>query len=165
MNKPWWKHFLSWWVLLGGAVIAALMLGLVWAGIVYFKTPVNTQPAPSPVVTVLAAPTQTPIPVIPSPAPTVTPTLAPSSAPPANESINLGSYVQISGTNGEGLRLRTAPGRESTPRFLGMEAEVFHVEDGPQYMDGFTWWYLVAPYDKNRSGWAVSNYLVIIQQP
>ena len=79
--------------------------------------------------------------------------------------INLGMYVQISGTNGEGLHLRTAPGKNSTPRFLGMEAEVFHVEDGPQYMDGFTWWYLVAPYDKNRSGWAVSNYLVIIQKP
>jgi hypothetical protein len=33
------------------------------------------------------------------------------------------------------------------------------VEDGPQEVDDFTWWYLVAPFDETRSGWAVANYL------
>jgi hypothetical protein len=39
------------------------------------------------------------------------------------------------------------------------------VEDGPKDVDGFTWWYLVGPYDASRRGWAVSNYLSVVQNP
>jgi hypothetical protein len=74
-------------------------------------------------------------------------------------------YVQITGTGGAGLRLRNSPGVNSPPLFLGMDSEAFQVTDGPQTADGFTWFHLVAPYDKQRAGWAVSNYLSIIQQP
>jgi hypothetical protein len=74
-------------------------------------------------------------------------------------------YVQISSTGGSGLRLHAEPGTSSKALFLGMESEVYLVQDGPQQKDGFTWYYLVAPYDKSRSGWAASNYLVVIQKP
>ncbi len=164
-TKPWWKYFLSWGVLLGGLGIGAALLGVFWFGINYFRPTTAIQPAPSPVILTVAASTLTPVIQPPTPAATITPTLAPSSAPPSNDKIQVGSYVQIGGTGGAGLRLRSTPGTKSSPLFLGMEAEAFHVEDGPKYMDGFTWWYLVAPYDKNRSGWAVSNYLLIIQNP
>ena len=79
--------------------------------------------------------------------------------------IAVGAYVQISGTGGDGLRLRTDPGLDSEVRILGAESEVFQVEDGPKDVDGFTWWYLVGPYDASRRGWAVSNYLSVVQNP
>lgn len=73
--------------------------------------------------------------------------------------------MQIVGTGGDGLRLRTEPGLDSQVRLLGAEAEVFQIREGPQDVAGYTWWYLVAPYDESRQGWAVSNYLALIQNP
>ena len=121
----------------------------------------------APVITVVAAPTLTPVISMPAPAASPTPTPAPAQAgmPSSNEAIAVGMYVQISGTGGVGLRIRSQPGISSPQLFLGMEDEVYLVQDGPQQKDGFTWYYLVAPYDKKRSGWAVSNYLTIIQKP
>ena len=49
--------------------------------------------------------------------------------------------------------------------FLGYDAEVFVVKDGPRQADGYTWYYLVAPYDDTRAGWAASNFLNIIPAP
>jgi hypothetical protein len=79
--------------------------------------------------------------------------------------LGIGVYVEISGTQGDGLRLREGPGLDNQMIFLGIEAEIFRIEDGPQVSDGYTWWYLVAPFDSSRNGWAVSNYLTIIQNP
>ncbi len=105
--------------------------------------------------------------VIPAPSGTPTPDQAfatPTGTPPAEVTggIAVGMYVQIAGTDGEGLRLRTGPGITNEPRFLGMDAEVFKVQDGPKLADGYTWWYLVAPYDEKRSGWAASDYLTVV---
>jgi hypothetical protein len=74
-------------------------------------------------------------------------------------------YVQITGTGGDGLRLRTEAGLGSEVRFLGLEDEVFLIQDGPQNADGYVWWYLVAPFDETRRGWAVSNFLQVVQNP
>lgn len=78
------------------------------------------------------------------------------------EGIRVGLFVQISGTGGDGLRLRREPGTNTDILFLGYESEVFKVVDGPKEADGFTWWYLTAPYDEKRSGWAASRFLRII---
>ena len=88
----------------------------------------------------------------------------PAPFPPAGV-IATGAYVQITGTGGDGLRLRTEPGLNADVRILGAEAEVFLVQDGPRQVDGYTWWYLVGPYDSTRRGWAVSNYLAVVQNP
>jgi hypothetical protein len=85
--------------------------------------------------------------------------------PPASEAISIGALVQVSGTGGDGLRLRAEPGLNSQVLFLGLESEVFQVSDGPRQADGYTWWLLVAPYDPTLSGWAVANYLVVVQSP
>lgn len=118
--------------------------------------------APTAALTVIAQPTWTPT---PSPTPTSlahgTPTPIPPLAPGPGE-IAVGRFVQVSGTGGDGLRLRTAPGLQAPVRFLAREAEVFRVADGPQPGDGYTWWYLVAPYDPQRAGWAVANYLSVL---
>jgi hypothetical protein len=77
----------------------------------------------------------------------------------------IGSLVQVAGTGGDGLRLRVEPGLEEQVRFLGIEAEVFEVVDGPVELDGFVWYLLMTPIDEARRGWAVSNYLVTVQNP
>jgi hypothetical protein len=79
--------------------------------------------------------------------------------------IGVGAYVQINGTGGDGLRLRSDPSLEGEVRFLALEAEVFQVQDGPQECSGYIWWFLVAPYDEKVRGWAVSNFLTVVQNP
>jgi hypothetical protein len=119
----------------------------------------NAPPVPTQDFTVIPAPSLTPDlpPVSPSdPGTTATPT----PVPPGE--MGVGAYVQIFGTGGDGLRLRSGPGTDFSPLFLGLEAEVFLVKDGPKQSGGFTWWYLAAPYDDNRKGWAVQNYLSVI---
>ena len=73
--------------------------------------------------------------------------------------------MQISGTEGEGLRIRSTPGLNGETVFRGEESEVFVVRDGPQTADGYTWWYLVAPYDETRAGWAAADFLAVVPSP
>jgi hypothetical protein len=79
--------------------------------------------------------------------------------------ISVSAYVQISGTEGSGLRIRSAPGLNSDTVFRGEEAETFQVKDGPKQADGYTWWYLVAPYDSTRAGWAAADFLTVVPSP
>ena len=119
----------------------------------YGFAPADLTVIPAPTSTPMTTPTATPDPLIYG-----TPTLAP-------DEIGLGGYVQITGTDGEGLRLRSNPGLDGTPVFLGYDEEVFEVRDGPQALDGYVWWYLVAPYDETRAGWAASDFLGAIPSP
>jgi hypothetical protein len=32
-------------------------------------------------------------------------------------------------------------------------------------VDGYVWWYLVAPYDETRVGWAAADFLSYIAEP
>ena len=77
----------------------------------------------------------------------------------------VGAYVQVTGTGGDGLRLRDQPGLNGNVLLVASEAEVFRLEDGPVEMDGYTWWSLIGPFDETRRGWGVANYLEIIQNP
>jgi hypothetical protein len=136
-------------ILIAGGLI--LLLGIV----VMLNPPVNTNSPNQPIVlTVIPAPTATQF--IPTPVVTTTPRVI--------DGITKGVFVQIEGTGGVGLRLRSGPGTDFPSRLLGMDAEVFQVKDGPKEADGFTWWYLEAPYDQNRSGWAASKYLAVVKQ-
>jgi hypothetical protein len=98
-----------------------------------------------------------------TPSPTLDPALV--SPTPDPTQISVGGYVQISGTEGEGLRIRAAPGLNSDTVFFGEESEVFMVRDGSQTMDGYVWWYLVAPYDETRAGWAAADFLAVVPSP
>jgi hypothetical protein len=152
------------WVIGGGIVLAILGIGGAWAALQSFREPAAIPPIPTAVMTVVPAPTNTPLVVIPTLIPSVTPTTAAEVVlPPENLTIVLGAHVQIKGTGGDGLRLRADPTISGVQRFLGVETEVFEVKDGPREADGFTWWYLIAPMDPTRAGWAVSNYLERIQ--
>jgi hypothetical protein len=147
------------WVILGAVTFAGLLLlvtaiSIGWTG-TRQSTDVGFVPAD---LTVIPAPTATSG-ALP------TPTLDPFAPTPMPTGIAIGSYVQITGTNGEGLRMRSQPGLSGNPEFLGFDSEVFIVEDGPREIDGYVWWYLVAPYDDARAGWAAANFLTFIPAP
>jgi hypothetical protein len=147
------------WVIIGAIVFAGLLI-LITAISIGLTTPLQSStvgfvPAN---VTVISAPTST------SSAP-ATPTIDPFAPSPTPTGLAIGSYVQISGTEGQGLRIRSAPGLDSEFVFLGYDSEVFVVQEGPQTVDGYVWWYLVAPYDATRVGWAAADFLTFIPAP
>lgn len=122
---------------------------------------------PPPAVTVIAVPTATPT-EVPS---TATPTLSPTSTVQATQepgearAISVGMLVEVYGTEGEGVRIRHAPGLASEVKLLGLDSEVFQVVAGPVEMDGFVWWSLQNPYDPTKSGWAVADFLRPLSTP
>jgi hypothetical protein len=158
---------LSPWVIIGGTFLALVLLGLTLALVWYNRPGPAPVAASTGVINVIPAPTITPIPPTPTRTPSPTPTVPVQDVPPppAEGVITLGAVVQISGTGTDGLRLRANPGLGGTVRILGAESEVFTVTDGPQEVDGYTWWRLAGLYDETRSGWAVSNYLAVVQNP
>ena len=138
-------------VVIGGGLILFLMLLINWnrpyqEQSMWVTAALTVIPAPSATVTVFTTFEEFPI---GSPASDLLPL----------DDLRIGTFVKVSGTEGAGLRLRSEPGLESEPLYLGLEDEIFKIEDGPIEMDGYHWWYLTAPFDSSRNGWAVSIYL------
>ena len=150
----WFFRIFNKWVILGTFFVLVFLCSITFGIFKIFQSQNPDQAAAVALLTVI-------------PAPTITPTSSdlyptPTQVFISENGIFVGAFVQISGTEGEGLRLRSGPGLNHAPRFLGMDAEVYEVKDGPKFSDGFTWWYLVAPYDQTRSGWAASEYLSLV---
>jgi hypothetical protein len=140
--------------------VAILLFVLTFALVVW------TAPSAPDVSGLLAMVTAIPAPT-PTPAPAATATFDPYAPTPTTVpgQISLGAYVQISGTQGDGLRIRSQPGLDGQQLFLGFDTEVYTVADGPREVDGYTWYYLTAINDQTRSGWAASNFLTVIPKP
>jgi hypothetical protein len=154
------RQLLNLWVILGALGLACFLMMLSLIGIGLTRSSQAGQSGFKPAdLTIIPGPSSTP-----SPMPTVDPALlgTPTAAP---GEIAVGSYVQITGTGGDGLRMRSDPGLSSELLFLGYDSEVFQVKNGPEQADGYTWWYLVAPYDETRAGWAAADYLAVIPPP
>src|SRR5678816_2854561 len=107
------------WVILGALLLAgflllitALSIGLTAA---HQSSEVGFAPAD---VTMIPASTST------SSAPP-TPTIDPFASPTAPAGVAIGNYVQISGTEGQGLRIRKDPGLDGEFEFLAYDSEVF----------------------------------------
>jgi len=153
----WMSTRLNKWVLLG-AVGIAIFLCVFWGFVFNLLKPEAAGGVLQPAEIVLI------------PAPTITPSPAlivletPTSSQVSRDGIFVGAVVQISGTDGAGLRLRSEPGIASEVRFIGMDAEVFEVREGPMDQDDIVWWFLVSPYDEARSGWAASGYLTVVEK-
>ncbi len=151
-------------------IIAALAFAaLLLCGTLVFillARPFAAQPdlAPAPAaLTMIPAPTSTPRDIAPTP--TLEPPILEPSPTLLPGEIAVGLYVQITGTGGDGLRLRPEPGLGSQPIALGYDTEIFQIMDGPRQLDNRTWWLLVSPYDAARAGWAVADYLTVISPP
>jgi hypothetical protein len=143
--------------LVGGGLLGFVVLLLALVGWPLLAAPETTAPGPAMTVIPFPSETATPRPTA-TPDPTTEPTASPT-PPPALGSFSPGQLVQIEGTQGDGLRLRSNPGLSGEILFLGLENEVFEVQDGPRQLDGYTWWFLVNPYDKSKRGWGVANYI------
>jgi len=144
------------WVILGALGLAGFLL-LVMAisiGLTSARQTSDVGFAPAD-LTVIPAPTGT------SGAPP-TPTIDPFTSPTAPAGIAIGNSVQITGTEGQGLRIRSEPGLGGAFQFLAYDSEVFVIQDGPREVDGYVWWYLTAPYDETRVGWAAADFLTYI---
>ncbi len=146
------------WTISGAVLVAGclLLITLLAIGWMHPTRPSDQGFTPAD-VTIIPPSTATP-----SPAPTATPLGTPGAG---NTQIGIGAYVQITGTEGAGLRIRSAPGLTSDTVFRGEEAETFKITDGPQQADGYTWWRVVAPYDETRTGWAASEFLTVVPAP
>jgi hypothetical protein len=153
------KRRISIWFYLAGVLAGA---GLFCASIVFLvlakPAAAPTGPEPTAIITLILAPTSTQ--TLPA---NLFPTATPTAQSVVIGGIGKGLYVQISGTGGDGLRLRSSASISSDVRFIGYESEVFLVTDGPQNADGYVWWYLTAPYDESRSGWAAATYLAPLE--
>lgn len=158
--------YIPWWLL---AVVTFLFI-IAAVGLVAFLAATRPADLPLPTVTavVVTAPPAAVIatPTIQSP-PTAAPTATPPEAsppPPPAGSIQVGDFVQVTGTGSDGiLNLRAEASTASPVNYLAIEREVFQVQAGPQDADGFTWWYLVDPATNTKYGWAVQNYLQVVQ--
>lgn len=116
---------------------------------------------PTAVMKVISAATPTRI-IIPGQTPLPSPTA--TLDPEKYGGIGIGQYVQINGTGGDGLRLRSGAGIENPPLFLGFESEVFLVQEGPKDAGGMIWWLLTSPTDDTRKGWASAKFLTLIKR-
>jgi hypothetical protein len=153
------RELVNKWVILGALAFAGLLLLITAIAIGLTSARRNSEVGFVPAdVTVIAAPTGT------SGAPP-TPTIDPFATPTSPTGIAIGNYVQITGTEGQGLRIRAEPGLGGEFQFLAYDSEVFVIQDGPREVDGYVWWYLVAPYDETRVGWAAADFLTYIPEP
>jgi hypothetical protein len=158
------KNILNGKVLIAAVAIASVLL---CASFVYILVgrPAAAPPDLTPAfaaLTVIPAPTSTPL-TLPPTLTSIPPT--PMSSPtPAPGQIAIGVYVQVA-TGVDALNLRAEPGLSAKPLDLAFPSEVFLVTKGPEQADGYTWWYLTAPYDTSRAGWAAQDFLTAIPSP
>ncbi|MDQ7029353.1 MAG: SH3 domain-containing protein [Ardenticatenia bacterium] len=104
-------------------------------------------------------------PVIPTftPGPTATPPeafpVATATAPPARvpEALAVGVMAEVS-AGGTGLNLREGPGLTFQVVELLPDGTRLEVADGPEEVDGYTWW-RVRRLDTGREGWVAGEFL------
>ncbi|MEI6289140.1 MAG: SH3 domain-containing protein [Chloroflexota bacterium] len=149
-------------------VITAAILFAVFLSVLTYYWITLSAPAPQNAAGLLAIVTDIPLPPSEQ-APVPTPTFDPYAPPPTPTlgpgEFALDSFVQISGTQGEGLRIRTDPGLNGRQLFLAFDTEVYKVKDGPRQLDGYIWYQLEAVNDQRRIGWAASTFLTPIINP
>ena len=154
------KDILNPWVILGSVLVAALLLVGSFLAAGRSTAGEQTSYAGDAVITIIPVPTYTPTTI---PTRTSIPFEEPTATPESG--IQLAGFVQINGTEGEGLRLRENPSLGASVAYVGLEGEIFSVIGGPVEGDGYLWWQLEAPLNESRQGWAVSNFLRPAQGP
>jgi len=158
--------YIPWWLLALVAVVFLVAALSILALVVLTRPAGLAQPTASAIVVTVPAgatfgpPTAT----IQSP-PTAAPDAPTATAPPPPPGVvAVGAYVQVVGTGDAGfLNLRSEPSTDSAINYLAIENEVFQIQAGPTDANGFVWWYLVDPATNTRFGWAVQNYLQVVQ--
>jgi hypothetical protein len=162
---PWWGFAL---VILA---VAGLTCGL-WGVVLLSRGNAAGGPTPTPIfVVITATPTLGPsaegtVPPVagasPTPGVIATPEMTPTIAGPTT-AVTVGSTVVIVGTGGDGLKVRQGPGLDYEYIFVATDGNQFKVEDGPREANDYTWWYIVDPQNADRFGWAVVDFMQVVQ--
>jgi len=154
------KDILNPWVIGGSVLTASLLLAVSFLAAGQLTPDDLAEYSGEAVLTIIPIPTYTPTPLPTQPEfPIATPTIE------SDVGVQVDGYVQILGTEGEGLRLRDDPSLSGVIVYVGLEGEIFQVAGGPVEQDGYLWWQLQAPLNESLQGWAVSNYLEPAQSP
>ncbi len=142
-----------------GVILGGLALGLLFLVVSLNRISGNNNVL-EPDITVIVSPTSTPT-NIPSSSEEARPDLTPteSQGTISGADFIVGDFVKVFGTGGQGLSIRNEPGLSSVVVSYGLDDEIFEIKGGPVDVDGFIWWYLVNPYDKDKQGWGVGTYL------
>jgi hypothetical protein len=160
--------YIPWWLL---ALVAGafIVVALVLFALVLVTRPAELPQATASAVVITAAPANTSevaTATLQSPPTADAAAASPTPPPPPPGVVGVGAYVQVVGTGDAGfLNLRAEPNIDSPVNYLAIENEVFQVQAGPTSASGFDWWYLVDPATNTRFGWAVQNYLQVVQAP
>jgi hypothetical protein len=146
-------------VILGGLLIAAICISIALLTLYIFRNNNPTYSYVTPDVKVITAPTLTKV--------SLTPTIEATAelSLPGSMSIPPGTVVEITGTEGSGLRVRDGAGTTATPLFLAMDGERYTVKEGPKHADDLFWYRIVSNDDPTRKGWAAADYLKVITNP
>lgn len=113
----------------------------------------------APIVVRLPAPTAAPTPTAPA-------ILPPTDTPPPARSDGTflaGDLVEVHGTEGDGVRLRSEPNLQAVILALGQDGEVYQILGGPVENSGYVWWQIARIDDAARQGWAVQTFLRLLQ--
>ena len=74
----------------------------------------------------------------------------------------VGIKVEITGTEGDGLRMRKNPGTDSEILYLAREGEDCIILEGPQIQENLIWWKIQSLEDQEKLGWSVQTYMATI---
>jgi len=143
-------------VIIGGAVI--FIIGVGYLLLYLFGTTYQEKLKTTPQANLTMLPADV-VPTINNSYLVISPTVTPTPSQETGARFQVDNYVQIIGTGGNGLRLRSNPGTDALVIFVAAESEVFKVVAGPTQTGSYDWWQLVAPYDSSRQGWAAGEYL------
>lgn len=122
---------------------------------------VTAQPSETPfgAQSILASPTLPAQATFAAPAESVAlsgPTLAPTATfTPTPPVITVGATVIVVSVSG--VNVRSAPGLTSEIALRADVNQTFTVIDGPQEVDGLTWWRVREPFAPGREGWAAES--------
>lgn len=151
------------------SLVGIVLFALLSFGGLYLLQSSRGPVGPTPTAIVWTA-TPSPIPEV-SPTPTVTETPVtdeqpePEPTPTVSAEIQIGGYVQVTGTGAYGLSLRDGPGANYARMDVAAEAETFVIVEGPETVAGEPWWRIRDPDDETRFFWAIGTYLQPIPRP
>jgi hypothetical protein len=148
------------WVILCGLVVTILLLISSCLLVIFIRSDLSSAIKPTANVRFIPAPTATQTPLSQNSAGQATMT-----ALPPGENLSIGSYIRVEGTGGDGLRLRSTAGLTGQIEYLVKDGEELIIDDGPEEMDGYTWWHVKLISEEKVSGWGVADYMINIQKP
>lgn len=126
------------------------------AGVTGTETPATVAEDTPVIPTFTAGPTATAL----SAEPAQTATSEPATAP---EEIAVDVTVEVADTGGDGLNMRSGPGLNFDPVELLPEGTQLVVLDGPEEVDGYTWWRVRKASDETE-GWVVAQFVRPVAQ-